>query len=774
MGENGESQRNEVLEKFISLLLFALKENYSINYPLDRIVVLSAHTEEKISYHVILPDCGCDDFNDIKYLATQIAERDLNGCYLDLGIYQKNRNFRTIDSYKRGMNNYPIEGGNKLTFMTEFQYNNETIRYKYIEEVKNDAQKFACQVADSLVCNFGVTNSHDFPVIYNKGSIPKMLRMNPYKGDKDPREIFLEKFPELSKCLELGTITDDTWFNFINKGGYHCPLCDREHSSMSPCCYVDKDKVYFTCRRRNGCKPGSLLISLDIISSDKISSDKISSEQLQEQNTMSDGKKEESDDESDDKEEEKVIQSPQYIIIDNDDTDNIRNEESSTISLDDEYCWNDFLKQYNGKHIGNNKPFIQNFRRVCAKIEKGTKSFIIVKLYSSDGPILDFQKYTEFTKILADHKVYIGLGAEKKVITFGQILKDHINTYDNIDFIPWNQDNPFPLNKKKIFNLFTGWKAKRVKEVQLPLIQPILNHIKNIYANESNKEGLEERYQYIISWFADIFQNPDRKSGTALVWVSNEGAGKNIFTDWLIENVIGAEFGSTIAHMEKVTGKFNSLLMNKIFTVLNEVCSESGHQRIDQNIMKALITDKEQIIEKKGQDPITIKHYGHYIFCSNSSVPVLVGDTDRRFAMFQLDNSKTGDTNYFFHLKKYLTKEAADNLYTFFMDFDINNWEPQKFPKSSLKESIQMVKTPSSVQYLQSIDFDFKYVLDIKKLENDFVKLSDAYNHYHSWCVEQGLKPTTSNWFSNHIDKYVLKEVAKITKIILIKCREQI
>ena len=71
-----------------------------------------------------------------------------------------------------------------------------------------------------------------------------------------------------------------------------------------------------------------------------------------------------------------------------------------------------------------------------------------------------------------------------------------------IDFDPGMKNN-----NSKIFNTFRGWGWKLYKDsnqVDFDLIKPLVKFIDEVWANNN-----EDHFNYIMSWFADIIQNPN-------------------------------------------------------------------------------------------------------------------------------------------------------------------------------------------------------------------------------------------------------------------------
>ncbi len=91
---------------------------------------------------------------------------------------------------------------------------------------------------------------------------------------------------------------------------------------------------------------------------------------------------------------------------------------------------------------------------------------------------------------------------------------------------------PQHLNEKdnKIYyNLFNGFKAELLPIYKdYEAIKPILNHIKEVLCNSN-----EEYFQWLMQYYANIIQNPLKKTETIIIFKGEQGSGKNIIIDFI-------------------------------------------------------------------------------------------------------------------------------------------------------------------------------------------------------------------------------------------------
>ena len=132
----------------------------------------------------------------------------------------------------------------------------------------------------------------------------------------------------------------------------------------------------------------------------------------------------------------------------------------------------------------------------------------------------------------------------------------------------------------QVFSYFRGYDFKQLDEVKKEVIEPFLQHIKEVIANNN-----EEVYKYILVWIASILQKPNFKAGTALVILGNQGTGKNVFTN-VICKLMARYANENVTSIESVVGKFNAVLENKKLLVLNELQSIDANKYLNSDALQ--------------------------------------------------------------------------------------------------------------------------------------------------------------------------------------------
>ncbi len=276
--------------------------------------------------------------------------------------------------------------------------------------------------------------------------------------------------------------------------------------------------------------------------------------------------------------------------------------------------------------------------------------------------------------------------------SFSNILEElrHELQYKCVDFIP-KHENIEPGT----FNLFTSFRAQKCGNViDESKIDKILWHIRHIWCKNN-----DDLYNYIINWLAHLMQYPYKKIGIAILLKSEQGAGKNIIWEFIADCIIGKKYSLVIGDIDRLLGRFNSIVQNRLLTICDEISNYGGAFK-SNNKLKNLITQTEQHIEKKGIDTIPFTDFNNYIFLSNNNWPIKVEQSDRRFFCLELSNSKCKDSEYFNSLAHQLNNNCANIFYNYLLKIDISNWDKLKIPDTGLRNELKINSLPKTVQFL--------------------------------------------------------------------------
>lgn len=506
----------------------------------------------------------------------------------------------------------------------------------------------------------------------------------------------LYKIEGLDQCLEYKGMkkTDYGWcLNFQVLCAWYCPICEREHDNgsnlNSPYVTIGPRNIWLKCR--------SAVARSEANKGDTITTRKLLS-----------GRKKKARGE--------------YLPC--------------LIDVEDPWYWPDFTLHYGEKNYESKDQMMEELlpeiRRVLSYIP--SEAAVVVKggrdkCFKRQD--VSFLKKSNITFFYREGKVMVPvplfslfLSTKKELTTRGVRF---------FPFSPEEDDRTLPID---YINTFEGFKAQPVDEsVDMEKIQPLLDHIFEVLA-----DGSKENYEYILSWLAHIVKNPRQKTGVALVLLSEaQGAGKGIFTNFLLEKVFGRSVSTCIGDLERVVHRFNSSLDKKLLVVLDEVKPvDAGAYHKTFDTLKYMITEPTLQIERKGLETVEEESYLNFFITTNNSFAVRVEQTDRRYALFRCSDKKVGDENYFKEFGKSLDQVCANNFISFLLRFE--GVSLRKIPETSLRQECK-TSSKSSIQLFMD-EFDPS---EYEANKDGWIPSADIYSDFVSWSVKNGYKNTANS-----------------------------
>ena len=280
----------------------------------------------------------------------------------------------------------------------------------------------------------------------------------------------------------------------------------------------------------------------------------------------------------------------------------------------------------------------------------------------------------------------------------------------------------FNCNVSKVkptqFNLFDGFEHfndNKKKDVNL---EPIFEHMRSL-VNDN-----EEHFNYVLDYLAQLIQQPHILPHTSLIFISDEGVGKDIFADFL-SSVMSEKYTHNTEKLELIWGNFNTILGGKLLMVINETNPIESAGRIEN--IKFLITAEKITIHGKFKDPIKCDNFCRFIFFSNRLFAFPVEEGSRRPVIFKSSSKNLkqniGEKENFKYFDRLANKtngiyRNVDYQYAFLRflkDRDISKFNPKNFKRSELHEALEENSISPIVSFIGTL---------IEGIDEDIIKLS--------------------------------------------------
>lgn len=345
-------------------------------------------------------------------------------------------------------------------------------------------------------------------------------------------------------------------------------------------------------------------------------------------------------------------------------------------------------------------------------------------------------KYAEFSK---DSMSITTLTAAKALEDTPEL---HITQIENVPYHPWEPD---PLEGREYaLNIFTGYKAQLVEEVNMELIIPILDHIREILAG-----GNEEVYEAFLNYLAYGLQSPRERPGVMpILYGERGGEGKGLFVNWLCKHVYGEKISYIGAGVDNII-KRSGCMLGKVFIFLDELASveiDGGKAWINIfETLKPKITDAKIELRSLYKMPIIMDNYTRWIACTNNSNPVPTkGGHERRSYIAQVSAKRVGDFEYMNRMANLLNQESANHFYTYLCKEykRVSDAEVRKIPVTEVMKENRLIAQNTAARFMNEV------MLGEYDVSNEFADTTEGrgiptarlYDTYLVWCLENGVE----------------------------------
>lgn len=222
----------------------------------------------------------------------------------------------------------------------------------------------------------------------------------------------------------------------------------------------------------------------------------------------------------------------------------------------------------------------------------------------------------------------------------------------------------------KHFNLWRGFATEPVEGD----CSRFLEHLKDNVCG-----GREDLFNWVVGWFAEIVQHPDRKTGTSLVIRGKEGTGKT-----KVGEVFGSLFGEhylAVSDPRYITGRFNSHMVSCLLLHAEEAFWAGDLAA--EGKLKDLITGSEHLIEFKGKEPVRVRNYIRLFVTGNPDWIVPVSLQGRRFAVLEIGEQRMRDSAYFAAIDLEMERGGRAALLHYLLNLDLSQTDLRQIPKTA-------------------------------------------------------------------------------------------
>jgi hypothetical protein len=445
---------------------------------------------------------------------------------------------------------------------------------------------------------------------------------------------------------------------------------------------------------------------------------------------------------------------------------------SKQFDRDDSYCWYNFSKYYKTKVFASFDQLLEEAKRdvprVLTKIESGN-GFYIKKSNTTDKLLEQIEKLDKLdfpiSYMETDKKSKQPVEERINFSKFYFNFQKHFSSFAEVVCKPNSEVS------EEQFNTWAGFKARKVETVDMNKINPLLDFIKEIYAN--NDEIL---FNFIMTWMSFMVCCPEVAAGVTLVLIGPQGIGKNTIFDFISEYVIGDYLVVSNFGMKPFTNNFNSDLAGKRLIVVNEMASTKEEFRSGFDILKGLITERRITIEVKNGARYMIDNISCWVLMTNHRDSVIAEVGDRRNTFLEINPKYAGNIDFFDSFKKQVfNQETGNHFFTYLLSLCAQKKDILKVPVTDLKQQVIDLSKPNYLRFLATVKEDLCTLVDDEgnkfrdnfamEHDNRFMYSSDEipsltlYNKYITWCETNGERnKATETKFGSMIKEYIDKK----------------
>lgn len=309
--------------------------------------------------------------------------------------------------------------------------------------------------------------------------------------------------------------------------------------------------------------------------------------------------------------------------------------------------------------------------------------------------------------------------------------------FHGITFDPKTLDH-----KNGLYNIWKGFSIKPQKGC----CEKFKAHILNVICS-----GNKDYFNYVWLWLSHLVQKPNELS-PVLVLMGEQGTGKNTFVD-----PIGEIFGQHYLPLDNINqflGNFNFHLKNAVLLHGNEAVWGGNKQALGK--LKAMVTEKDCVIEGKNKDQIRMKNFKHLILSSNEDWPVHLERDARRFLVLNISSKHKDDRLYFKSIRDELSNGGSEALLYELLNENISDFDPWLLPQNAEAFAVKMMSASSPEKYIYEALFHESFDIGNETPStpwNSKISCTSVYSDYSAWCLKQGLKAEANQRFGSALFK---------------------
>lgn len=393
---------------------------------------------------------------------------------------------------------------------------------------------------------------------------------------------------------------------------------------------------------------------------------------------------------------------------------------------------------------------IEEINKEFCVIQRGSQVLIMRHWVSETGQSRTvFFKRQDFLLLMENRRISVeNDDGEKTMKPLGPLwlASAHRAQYEEVYFEPEGPESSLR------YNLWQGFAF--IPNASSGTFDTFLEHVReNICQND------KELFIWVISWLADLFQNPAKKPGTALILRGEMRTGKGQFITH-IGRLLGVHY-MTVTNARQVTGNFNGHMADKVLVFADETFWSDSKQ--GAGVLRALITEMHLAVEMKGRDTVMMDNYTRLVAAANDDWAVPVGFKDEgRMAVLDVGSKRHKDFAYFSKMEAEL--QANNNggykaLLHYLRHYQYDPQLPRTIPMTKALLDQKKHSMPHWVKWWFGALSSRHIVRPDRDMDNwpaPLITTTAFYESYTRWCVRMNIKDVLdSTWLVRKLGGWI-------------------
>lgn len=230
---------------------------------------------------------------------------------------------------------------------------------------------------------------------------------------------------------------------------------------------------------------------------------------------------------------------------------------------------------------------------------------------------------------------------------------------------------------------------------------------------------------YVLNYIADILQHPFRCPRVALLFIGNQGAGKDTLWEFIGSELLGSLYYSDYETNEQFFAPHDTGRQEKFLVKLQE--ADPNFCRKNSSALKGLITSPTHKFNPKGKTEFIRKNYMRLILTTNKGNPLELEQSDRRWVPFVNTNEYISNKPRLLSIINLLKQPgAARAIADYLLAINLENFSPENVPENEFKQSIQETEKSAEERF-------------IEWWSGEGTISTDFFTQYRDYCIENSL-----------------------------------